>query len=159
MTQCGNCGTPVEGNGPCPHCQRVLPQRQKQDPYGTAIPFPAYPSASYLEEQRRNPLAVISIACSLASFPLFTNLGDAPLSALGVPRIVPAVTAVVLAIAAVVSGSVARRQIKSSGETQSGSGIALAGIIVGIVFLGVLFILILFLTPLIIFGHLCRNGC
>jgi hypothetical protein len=59
------------------------------------------------------------------------------------------------AILAIVFGFIARSQIKRTGDTQQGKGLALAGIIIGIagIVLGVLLIILL-----VAVGHTCNNS-
>ena len=71
---------------------------------------PAYPAYGYAPVPRTNGLAVASFVCSLF-FRLY-GIG---------------------AVLAVVFGFVARYQIKRSGGTQKGKGLALAGIVIGLV--------------------------
>ncbi|WP_279101813.1 DUF4190 domain-containing protein [Gordonia bronchialis] len=92
--------------------------------YGTPPPSPygqpGYGAAGYPGEQKTNGLAIASLVCSV-------------LGCCGI-----------LAIAGVVLGFVARKQIAESNGTQSGDGLALAGIIVGAVFivLGILWFIL-----------------
>ena len=75
--------------------------------YGYPAAFPAY---GYAPVPRTNGLAVASFVCSL--FFWLYGIG---------------------AVLAVVFGFVARSQIKRSGGTQKGKGLALAGIVIGLV--------------------------
>jgi hypothetical protein len=70
--------------------------------------------------KRNNGLAVASLVCSCAGFLFF----------------VPAVLGVIF-------GFIARSQIRQSGGTQGGDGLALAGIIVGFAWIGLFVILII----------------
>jgi len=70
--------------------------------------------------KRNNGLAVASLVCSCAGFLFF----------------LPAVLGVIF-------GFVARSQIRQSGGTQGGDGLALAGIIVGFAWMGLFVILVI----------------
>lgn len=89
-------------------------------PYGGQVPSQGYiPYAPYgVPVKRNNGLAVASLVCSCAGFVLF----------------IPAVLGIIF-------GFVARSQIRRSGGTQSGDGLAIAGIIVGFAWIALLVIL------------------
>lgn len=89
-------------------------------PYGGQIPPQGYiPYAPYgVQVKRNNGLAVASLVCSCAGFVLF----------------VPAVLGIIF-------GFVARSQIRRSGGTQGGDGLAIAGIIVGFAWIALIVIL------------------
>jgi hypothetical protein len=89
-------------------------------PYGGHVPPQGYsPYAPYgVPVKRNNGLAVASLVCSCAGFVLF----------------VPAVLGIIF-------GFVARSQIRRSGGTQGGDGLAIAGIIVGFAWIALIVIL------------------
>ena len=89
---------------------------------------PAYtPAAS-----RTNSLAIISLVAGIGSIPA---------------HIVPGVGGFTVALVAIVTGYMARQQIRASGE--QGMGMATAGMVIGIIHLALLGLLILFLVFLI----------
>lgn len=91
-------------------------------PYGGQIPPQGYvPYSPYSGQpvKRNNGLAIASLVCACAGF-LF---------------IVPGVLGVIF-------GFIARSQIRQSGGTQGGDGLALAGIIVGFAWIGLFVILV-----------------
>ena len=89
-------------------------------PYGGQVPRPgSIPFAPYaVPVKRNNGLAVASLVCSCAGFVLF----------------VPAVLGIIF-------GFVARSQIRRSGGTQGGDGLAIAGIIVGFAWIALFIVL------------------
>ena len=92
-------------------------------PYGGQIPPQgSVPYSPYSSQpvKRNNGLAIASLVCACAGF-LF---------------IVPGVLGVIF-------GFVARSQIRQSGGTQGGDGLALAGIIVGFAWIGLFVILVI----------------
>lgn len=101
--------------------QAGIPPGSTSAPYGGQIPPTGYiPYAPYgsLPVKRNNGLAVASLVCACAGF-LF---------------ILPGVLGVIF-------GFIARSQIRQSGGTQGGDGLALAGIIVGFAWIGIFVIL------------------
>jgi Domain of unknown function (DUF4190) len=87
-------------------------------PYGGPIPQGYNPYAPYgAPVKKNNGLAIASLVCSCVGFVLF----------------LPAVLGVIF-------GFVARSQIRRSGGTQGGDGLAIAGIIVGIAWIALLVI-------------------
>ncbi|HUY75104.1 MAG TPA: DUF4190 domain-containing protein [Candidatus Dormibacteraeota bacterium] len=95
-------------------------------PHGPAGPTYA-PAAN-----RTNTLAIISLVAGIGSF--FAN-------------IVPGIGGFTVALVAIVTGYMARQQIRESGE--QGMGMATAGMVIGIIHLALLGLLILFLIFLI----------
>lgn len=95
-------------------------------PHGPAGPI--YTPAA----NRTNTLAIISLVTGIGSF---------------FAHIVPGVGGFTVALVAIVTGYMARGQIRESGE--QGMGMATAGMIIGIVHLALLGLLILFLVFLI----------
>jgi hypothetical protein len=98
--------------------------QQSPAPQGQS-PYP-YP---YTASRPTNSLAIVSLVTGLASF-----------------VILPVLAAVV----AVVTGHMARRQVRQTGE--SGSGLALAGLILGYVNIGLAVIAIAILVVLVVAG-------
>jgi hypothetical protein len=91
-------------------------------PYGGQIPAPGYPSyAPYSGPpvKQTNGLAIASLVCACAGFLFFLP-----------------------AILGIIFGFVSRSQIRRSGGTQGGDGLALAGIIVGFAWIGLFVILV-----------------
>jgi hypothetical protein len=87
--------------------------------------FGPSPSYAYPPAAGTNPLAIVSLACSL----------------LGLVILFPAV-------AGIICGHIARGQIRESG--QNGAGLALAGLIIGYVWLVMLvFILVVFVVLIV----------
>jgi hypothetical protein len=96
-------------------------------PWG-ATPPPAAPyayGAPAYQTRSTNGLAIASLVCGLASF-----------------------LTCVSAIAAVVLGHMARKQIRESGGTQQGEGMALAGLIIGYLFIALFVVYIVFVVVL-----------
>ena len=89
---------------------------------------PAYTPAA----NRTNTLAIISLVAGIGSF--FAN-------------IVPGIGGFTVALVAIVTGYMARKQIRESGE--QGMGLATAGMVIGIIHLALLGLLVLFLVFLI----------
>jgi hypothetical protein len=92
-------------------------------PYGGQIPPQGYmPYLPYgtLPVKRNNGLAIASLVCACAGFLFF----------------VPGVLGVIF-------GFIARSQIRQSGGTQGGDGLALAGIIVGFAWIGLFVVLLI----------------
>ncbi len=90
-------------------------------------------SETLLPVKKTNSWAVVSLVLSTVAFPITCCAALFPPA--GCIAFIPAVLAIVL-------GFIARREIRESGGTQSGDGLALAGIILGAVLL-VLFMLLL----------------
>lgn len=89
-------------------------------PYGTPSPYRTpYPYGGP-SRPKNNGLAVAALVCGICGFVYF----------------IPAVLGIVF-------GFVARSQIKNSGGTQTGSGLALAGIIVGSAWIALLVLVVL----------------
>lgn len=90
------------------------------------------PQPQYASAPPTNTLAIVSLVSSLVGWFFFPIIGG---------------------IVGVITGHLARREIKNSGGTQSGDGIAIAGLIVGylnlIAFCGSLLIFLLFFGGLI----------
>jgi hypothetical protein len=74
-------------------------------------------SGAALQTGKTNGLAITSLVLGILSIPTLSCYGGG----------------VLFGIAALITGTIARRQIKESGGTQSGDGLALAGIILGAV--------------------------
>ena len=103
--------------------QAGAPAASPGAPYGGQFPPQGYgPNSPYTGPtvKRNNGLAVASLVCSCAGFLFF----------------LPAVLGVIF-------GFVARSQIRQSGGTQGGDGLALAGIIVGFAWMGLFVILVI----------------
>jgi hypothetical protein len=105
-------------------------------PLGPSGPLYTSPAAS-----RTNTLAVVSLVAGIGSF---------------FAHIIPGVGGFTVALIAVVTGFMARRQIKETGE--QGMGMATAGMIIGIVHLALLGLLVIalifaiFILGAVIFG-------
>jgi len=87
-----------------------------------------------------SPLAIISLVLSIVALPLLFCYG----------------CGIVFSIAAVITGLIARHEIKQSGGRQSGGGMALAGVIIGLITTGLVllagvcylvFIVVMLLIP------------
>ena len=114
-------GPAVQQDAPSVHPgQAGTTSTPTRTPYGGQIPPPG--SIAYapygVPLKRNNGLAVASLVCSCAGFVLF----------------VPAVLGIIF-------GFVARSQIRRSGGTQGGDGLAIAGIIVGFAWIVLIVIL------------------
>lgn len=103
-----------------------------------------------LQPTKTNGLAITSLVLGIVSIPMLSYYGA------GVP----------FGIAAFITGLIARRQIKESGGTQSGDGLALAGMILGgvisvlvVVAVIVIAILLLLLSPVVgnVFSNIVEN--
>lgn len=95
---------------------------------------------------RTNSLAIVSLIAGIGSF---------------FAHIVPGVGGFTVALVAIVTGYMARRQIRETGE--QGMGLATAGMVIGIIHIALLGLLILFLIFLIFvmgvtFLGLSRSG-
>lgn len=102
--------------------QAGVPPMSAGAPYGGQVSPPGYPAyAPYGASpvKRNNGLAIASLVCACAGFLFF----------------VPGILGIVF-------GFIARSQIRQSGGTQGGDGLALAGIIVGFAWIG-LFVMLL----------------
>jgi hypothetical protein len=88
-------------------------------------PAPAYP---VVPPKKDSGLAIASLVCGIAAWIIFP---------------------VVAAIAAVVTGHLAKKEIRESGNTLGGDGMALAGLLMGYIQLG-LFVLFLIIVLLVI---------
>jgi hypothetical protein len=127
-----------QGSGQTPYPPTAYPQAPYgqtgygQAPYGQSgygapgysQPYPAGGYSPYPAAPKTNGLAIASLVCSILGF--CCGVGG---------------------VLGVIFGFVARGQIKRSGGSQKGSGLALAGIIVGFVFIvlaaiGLLFLLL-----------------
>ncbi len=91
-------------------------------PGGWAPPAPA-PGQHY-GPPRTNPLAIVSLVAGLANF-AFCGVG---------------------AVAAVITGHIARRQIKRSNGTEGGKGLATAGLVLGYIGIGLAAALLVFIV-------------
>jgi hypothetical protein len=90
-------------------------------------PYPPYPPYATLQKVGTNGFAIASLACGIGGIVLFFfGIGS---------------------ILALVFGYVARGQIKRSGGTQGGRGMAIAGIVLG--WIGVAFILLVIVLAII----------
>jgi hypothetical protein len=91
---------------------------------------------------RTNTLAIVSLVTGMGSF---------------VAHIVPGVGGFTVALVAVVTGYMARQQIKQSGE--QGMGLATAGMVIGAIHLALIVIVVfvvlflIFIVGIAIFGH------
>jgi hypothetical protein len=95
------------GKGVCADCATTVGGRTYcRDCAASAVP---------LQASKTNGLAITSLILGILSIPLLFFYSC------GVP----------VGIAALITGTIARRQIKESGGTQSGEGLALAGMILG----------------------------
>ena len=86
-------------------------------------PVPAYPVVT---PKKDSGLAIASLVCGIAAWIIFP---------------------VVAAIAAVITGHLAKKEIRESGNTLGGDGMALAGLLMGYIQLG-LFVLFLIIAIL-----------
>lgn len=88
-------------------------------------PVPAYPVVT---PKKDSGLAIASLVCGIAAWVIFP---------------------VVAAIAAVVTGHLAKKEIRESGNSLGGDGMALAGLLMGYIQLG-LFVLFLIIVLLLV---------
>jgi hypothetical protein len=88
-------------------------------------PVPAYPVVT---PKKDSGLAIASLVCGIATWTIFP---------------------VVAAIAAVVTGHLAKKEIRESGNTLGGDGMALAGLLMGYIQLG-LFVLAMIIVLLVV---------
>lgn len=116
---CPSCGTENRPQARfCSGCGALLekepaPQQYEPQPYS---PPTGVESVVPSRTSGTNGLAITSLVVGILSIPgLFLCSG----------------VGVLFGIAALITGGIARRQIKNSGGTQGGSGIALAGMILG----------------------------
>jgi len=101
-----------------------------------ANPYAATPyGAPAYQARTTNGMAIASLVCGVAS--LVTCIS---------------------AIPAVILGHMARKQIRDSGGTQQGEGMALAGLIIGYIFIALLAAYILFFVVLAASGDLDTNS-
>ncbi len=119
------------------------PHQVPPPPAGTQIQSGGYASPG----AQTNSLAIVSFVASIASF---------------VAHVLPVLGGTVVAVVAIVTGFMARGQIKRTGE--QGMWMANAGIIIGFVHLAGLFILLLiflfliFVLGIALFGIAAHNG-
>ena len=92
------------------------------------------PTPTQVASPQTNTLAVISLVCGLLG--LFTSF------------FIP----LLMQLAAIVCGHIARGQIRRSDNTQTGAGVALAGLILGYVGIVLGLIVILFFSALLFAG-------
>ena len=129
---CPSCGTENRpGASFCNQCGAPLPlslspvPRSGEQPYSPSVGVTPGMSP---QASRTNGLAIVSLILGIVSVPmLFFCSGGG----------------ILFGIAALITGWIARRQIKNSNGTQGGGGIALAGMIAGGA-IGVLFGLVIF---------------
>lgn len=88
-------------------------------------PVPAYPVVT---PKKDSGLAIASLVCGIAAWVIFP---------------------VVAAIAAVITGHLAKKEIRESGNTLGGDGMALAGLLMGYIQLG-LFVLAMIVVLLVV---------
>lgn len=125
---------PPPGSVPSPPAPANPPTQVAGQQVTPSTPVPhvqgAYPVAA--TGPKTNSLAVISLICGIGSF---------------FAHIIPGVGGATVAIIAVITGFMARNQIRQSGE--QGMGMATAGMIIGIIHLAVLALVVLLLIFLI----------
>jgi len=110
---CPNCGQQNDDAATtCVHCGAGWAPGQ---PFGMPLQGQVMPPPAYAVP-RTNPMAIASLVCSILGCCLM------------------------LAVAGVVMGHIARKQIRDSGGRETGDGLALAGLIVGYVWVGLLVI-------------------
>jgi hypothetical protein len=97
----------------------------------TENPTPVYQNPIPPMYKRDSSLAVASLVCGLAAWCIFPVLG---------------------AIAAVITGHLAKREIRQSAGTLSGDGMAIAGLILGYTQLGFVILAIFCVVTLIVAG-------
>ncbi|MGA7911730.1 MAG: DUF4190 domain-containing protein [Candidatus Dormiibacterota bacterium] len=126
---------PSEPPGPPPSAQPSGSPTQiagQQVAPSTTVPHapsgPVYTPAA----NRTNTLAIVSLVAGIGSF---------------FAHIVPGIGGFTVALVAIVTGYMARKQIRESGE--QGMGMATAGMVIGIIHLALLGLLVLFLVFLI----------
>jgi uncharacterized membrane protein YesL len=98
------------------------------------LPAPSPPPV-VVPTSRTNNLAIISLVAGLASF---------------FAHIIPFVGGTAIAIVAVITGHMARRQIRQSGE--QGYGLATAGMVIGYIHLAILLLILLGIIVFVIFA-------
>jgi len=127
------------GNLPPPPPQSSSPTQIAGQQAAPTSSVPLGPTAPFYrpsEASRTNTLAVVSLVAGIGSF---------------FAHIVPGVGGFTVALIAVVTGFMARRQIKETGE--QGMGMATAGMIIGIVHLALLGLLVIALIfAIFVFG-------
>ena len=131
--------TPSELPGPPPGSGSPEPAASPTHIAGQAsaptrsVPLgPSGPAYTPVAANQTNSLAVVSLVTGIGSF---------------FAHIVPGVGGLTVALIAVVTGYIARKQIRQSGE--QGMGIATAGMVIGAIHLGLLVLLVLGLLFLI----------
>lgn len=126
---------PGELPGPPPPTQPSAPPTQiagQQVTPTTTVPHRPAGQIYAPAANRTNTLAIISLVAGIGSF---------------FAHIVPGIGGFTVALVAIVTGFMARKQIRESGE--QGMGMATAGMVIGIIHLALLGLLILFLVFLI----------
>jgi hypothetical protein len=117
---CYNCGSRIEAasqGAAAPVAPPAQPETLPPPTYGSSLPLPPAPPAygspapSYMPAVQNSGLAIASLVCGI----------------LGWVGLLP----IVGAIAAIITGHMARAQINRSGGQISGRGLALAGLILG----------------------------
>lgn len=124
---CSNCG-----RGICQQCMTVVDSK---------IYCRACAAAGATSLQETNGLAIASLVLGIISVPLDFCYG----------------AGLLLAIAAVIMGFVARNQIKQTGGKQKGSGMALAGILTGGIPAALAIVGLLVIVVLLILGPVIGN--
>ena len=115
--------------------ESLLVQDTGQSP---AVVPPPPPGMLATRAAPTNTLAVVSLIAGIGSF---------------LAHVIPFVGGLTAAIVAVVTGHIARGQIRSTGE--QGAGIALAGMILGYIHLGLIVLLTIFvIVVIVLFGGL-----
>ncbi|MDQ2942784.1 MAG: DUF4190 domain-containing protein [Candidatus Dormibacteraeota bacterium] len=120
---------PSELPGPPPaHPSRTPTQiAGQQTAPSSSIPIgPTGPTQTPAAGTRTNTLAIVSLVAGIGSF---------------FAHIVPGLGGLTVALVAVITGFMARKQIRETGE--QGMGLATAGIVIGIVHLGLIIIVVI----------------
>lgn len=107
----------------------------QQSAPSTAVPHTPGLQVQGTAGNQTNTMAIISLTAAIGSF---------------FAHIIPGIGGFTVALIAVITGFVARNQIKQSG--QSGMGLATAGIIIGFVHMGLLVVGVIALILIFIFG-------
>jgi hypothetical protein len=126
------------GNLPPPPPQSSNPTQvagQQAAPSTSVPPGPNGPYYTAFAPGHTNTLAIVSLSAGIGSF---------------LAHIIPGVGGFTVAVVAIVTGFMARGQIKKTGE--QGMGLATAGIVIGIVHLALLGLLIAFILAIFVFG-------
>ena len=106
----------INAVGTCVHCGRAVCTECATVVGGRVYCRNCSASGAPLQQAgRTNALAIASLVLGLLSIPMVFCYGGG----------------ILLGIAAFITGLIARRQIKESGGSQSGDGMALAGVIMG----------------------------